>query len=628
MLSFNSAEMGNADSHDYLPVWDPEHKVLDLRNAVSSHDEYLKHLKGESSDFCLADLPSNILEEISLYEVMLASFNCLSSLPSPLPLHLPHLNHIDLSHNRLMELPDSFGLLFHLRIVILDHNQLRILPDSICNLRKLEKVDLSYNRLTELPSDLGNLCELQKLNVGWNRLKKLPQSLVQCRCLKVILAVNNLCVDPPQDVCDLGSRQLLSYIKKKFVMNLQTSCRSKENVFTRVRCNQLQSPILNAKCTKVQYAQVETDTENTPSRIKTPLMLPYNASTLSSEDLKDRIIGLIYGAVIGDALGLATDFMTADECHFHYDSETLDYSQIVTDHHRVHWSRGSWGTNGDVMLIVLDSIIHWAGVVDELDFAQRLLHWSKFGLLENSNPGYTTSPVINKVLSMEDFTVSPHSSAMQLLKSGRNGVCGPESMLEQRVAGVVNIDDASLSTAIILGVPHFHNLREVVSNSIRICKATHASQQNIAANVTVSCLVALLLQGKHNLNGVSGVQEVTDLARLLASEHLLDVDYIKQFNACFTTQSSHAGWDSCHPFTALSNTVQALHSCRDIRKVLPQVVMEGGHSSLTGCLVGALCGCATGFRRLPSEWVQGLLPAHTHWLNGRINTLLDMMGIP
>ena len=35
-----------------------------------------------------------------------------------------------------------------------------------------------------------------------------------------------------------------------------------------------------------------------------------------------------------------------------------------------------------VQVLVLDSILHWAGVVDELDFAKRLQHWTQHGFLE------------------------------------------------------------------------------------------------------------------------------------------------------------------------------------------------------------------------------------------------------
>lgn len=62
------------------------------------------------------------------------------------------------------------------------------------------------------------------------------------------------------------------------------------------------------------------------------------------------LLGILYGAVIGDALGTATEFLSKDECHFHYDAETFTYADIIRDEHRAHWTRGDWTSNSDQMV--------------------------------------------------------------------------------------------------------------------------------------------------------------------------------------------------------------------------------------------------------------------------------------
>lgn len=59
---------------------------------------------------------------------------------------------------------------------------------------------------------------------------------------------------------------------------------------------------------------------------------------------------MLYGAAIGDALGIATELMRADECEFYYDPDTLNYENIVRDEHRVKWKIGDWTTNFDQMV--------------------------------------------------------------------------------------------------------------------------------------------------------------------------------------------------------------------------------------------------------------------------------------
>lgn len=61
--------------------------------------------------------------------------------------------------------------------------------------------------------------------------------------------------------------------------------------------------------------------------------------------------GLIYGAAIGDAIGVACRWMSADECAFHYgNDEEFMYDKIVRDEHRVLWRQGSWTSNFDQLV--------------------------------------------------------------------------------------------------------------------------------------------------------------------------------------------------------------------------------------------------------------------------------------
>lgn len=60
--------------------------------------------------------------------------------------------------------------------------------------------------------------------------------------------------------------------------------------------------------------------------------------------------GLIYGAAIGDAIGLATRGMTVDQALFHYGTTDIQYSDIVVDDHRVRWRPGDWTSNFDLFV--------------------------------------------------------------------------------------------------------------------------------------------------------------------------------------------------------------------------------------------------------------------------------------
>ena len=272
----------------------------------------LQHVEGRVHESCLLDLPWSVQDSISLYERMTAAFNAITDLPKELPFRLPHLNYIDLSHNQLTSLPDNFGLLFHLKTLLLQYNRLSALPESFVHLIKLEKLDLSHNRLKSLPQDFTKMESLAKLNVTKNRLKVLPVSLGGVKTLKVLIACDNKLYDPPQCVCDSGSDELIAYLRKSYNLSgsrTEVLPASSDNVFPRVRGNHLQSSVSNPHSAQVQYIQTQTHTTNTPSRVKTPLLPPTDASSLDADVLRDRIIGMFTVFNLKSSLAISTHWV-------------------------------------------------------------------------------------------------------------------------------------------------------------------------------------------------------------------------------------------------------------------------------------------------------------------------------
>ena len=251
-----------------------------------------QHLSGEYNESCLLEIPWGIRDSVSLYERIDASFNQIQDIPVEIPLRLPHLSYLNFSYNKLTTLPESFGLLFHLKTVIFNNNLLTGLPESFLHLVKLEKVDLSHNCLKQLPDGLGGMESLRRLSISHNKLKELPVSLGTSNTLKIILARHNRLETPPQAVCDEGSASAIAFLRKLASRGgTPIVVKPKVNVFPRVRGNQLTFSVNNSQSALAEYIQSQTNTTNTPSRIKTPLLPPLDATLLDVNELRDRILG-------------------------------------------------------------------------------------------------------------------------------------------------------------------------------------------------------------------------------------------------------------------------------------------------------------------------------------------------
>ncbi|XP_060078498.1 uncharacterized protein LOC132557984 [Ylistrum balloti] len=666
--------MGAIESHDFAPVRDDERKELNLSRRIT-YKQYWKHLDGDCHEACLTEIPWSIRDSICLYERMNVSFNAITELPPELPLRLPHLYFLDLSHNQIETLPDSFGLLFHLKTLLLKHNKLHSLPQSFVHHVKLEKIDLSHNLLKELPDGIGKMESLSKLNVANNKLRILPVSLGNCKTLTLLLAQGNRLNEPSQCICDEGSEVTIKFLKQKyFTLHPYTDRLPSSNLneFLRVRGNQLPSSVPNPHSAHVQYIQTQTHTTNTPSRIKSPLLPPLGASDLDADILRDKIIGLIYGAAIGDAVGLATRGMSVDEAAFHYNSTEIQYSDIVVDSHRVRWRPGDWTSNFDLFVLALDSVISWGGVVDELDFAKRLSFWCQKGFPElGDTEGIILSPTIKQVTSSKEYTDKPHSVSEDVYRtqchpptqngslpsspttnsdvfignsdSTTNNIGGLDQKLYVRSDSLASFscggcegsgaDNGAIVRTAVLGIPSFFDLAEVVNNTTRISRATHANPHTTASCVVISVLVALMLQGKKDLSNAEDLEEIIATAKLTGKEILKDPEQIEEFNqycdkdnldSLKVTDEKKMG----HTFMPLSAALVSLRSNKDFRTALMKLIMKTGDANSNACVAGALLGCKEGFSHLPKHWVTGLRKKQTAWLNIKVNILLDMLGLP
>ena len=252
-----------------------------------------QHISGEYyAESCLFDVPWGVRDAVSLYEKMDISFNCLTEIPPEIPLRLPHLSYINLGHNQITTLPESFGLLFHMKTVIINNNKLRELPQSFIHLVKLEKLDISHNSIRELPEGIGHMERLARLNVSHNKLKKLPESIGSSSTIKVLLAKNNRFEPTILCLAEESSESLLKHLRRNAPNGILDSlANSNTNTFPRVRGNQLQSAVPNPQSAVAEYIEAQTNTMNTSSRIKTPLLPPVDGSALDANELRDAIIG-------------------------------------------------------------------------------------------------------------------------------------------------------------------------------------------------------------------------------------------------------------------------------------------------------------------------------------------------
>lgn len=157
----------------------------------------------------LKEMLVNNLQSVSLSNLQLNVF--------PIELYdvCESIEFIDLSGNKLTELPTDIYRFKKLKFLFLNDNQFTTFPESLYNLESIEllgfksnKINfiaenaipkcikwliLTNNKIEFLPNSIGNCIKLQKCMFAGNQLKELPESMQNCKNLELLrISANQL----------------------------------------------------------------------------------------------------------------------------------------------------------------------------------------------------------------------------------------------------------------------------------------------------------------------------------------------------------------------------------------------------------------------------------------------------
>jgi len=103
---------------------------------------------------------------------------------------LKQLTHLKISSNRITAIPTSFQSLTFLREVHLASNQLSSFPLEFCGLTQLALLDLSNNSITAIPQEISSLQALE-LNLNDNKISSIHRDISHCPRLQILRLEQN-----------------------------------------------------------------------------------------------------------------------------------------------------------------------------------------------------------------------------------------------------------------------------------------------------------------------------------------------------------------------------------------------------------------------------------------------------
>lgn len=290
----------------------------------------------------------------------------------------------------------------------------------------------------------------------------------------------------------------------------------------------------------------------------------------------EKIAGLIFGQAIGDALGLASEFMTKKEVKQFYPNGICSYDDIIQDRHRSLWQKGAWTDDTDQMLCILDSIID-NKTINLTDIAERFVKWKKTN-------GIGIGRHTLNVLSIGDYVENPLKASelvwsMSRRQSAANG--------------------AIMRTA-ILGCWNYTDWEQVKSNIENVCKLTHYDPRCVGSCVIITYIVhrCLTNQGilKSDILGIANEYDsrIAEYVELSYQDNIEDLTLDEQGKIGYTLKT-------------MSAALWAYNYSPDFYSGLRTIIEQGGDADTNGAVVGALLGLKFGFNSIPKHLIDNLV---------------------
>lgn len=289
-------------------------------------------------------------------------------------------------------------------------------------------------------------------------------------------------------------------------------------------------------------------------------------------NIKDKILGCLYGQAVGDALGLGTEFMTKTNVLSSYPDGLRRFEQIVRNAYAEMWQPGEWTDDTDMMLCILRS---FDGEFFDIDrIVSNFINW-----LENNPRGI--GDYISNVISQEDYIDQPE-------------IC---SKYEWILSDRESAPNGALMRTSIVGLPKNYSKTQ----SEAICKLTHFDPRCVGSCVIVTEIIHNLVWNNRSLS----YDEIVSLGRKYDDriEEWINLAYDNsEISALDLDDSKSMGYT----LRALSAGLWSYWYAPSFEIGLLTIVNEGSDADTNAAIACSILGAKFGYSSIPDYYVNNL----------------------
>ena len=202
--------------------------------------------------------------------------------------YLKNLRLLNISDNKIHEIPDTIAFLSNLKALYASRNNLKTLPASIGQLSELTHIIVSENQIAFLPKEMAQLSNLISLYVSYNPLRTLPAEIATLTTLTKLMTegcdfqeeyIYNLRHDPPS----LMETCARIAVRHELEIPYNLADHIKHYLARANKCSYCHGPYFDSHVTRYQFA--ERLANNT-------LALEYTLCSAHWSDDQDRVLAM------------------------------------------------------------------------------------------------------------------------------------------------------------------------------------------------------------------------------------------------------------------------------------------------------------------------------------------------
>ncbi len=289
---------------------------------------------------------------------------------------------------------------------------------------------------------------------------------------------------------------------------------------------------------------------------------------------RDRILGGLWGSLVGDALGVPVEFRSRAEIQ----KQPVTGMQEYGTHHQ---PKGTWSDDGALILCTVDSLVH--APFDMQDMGRRVVRWMNDALWS------ATGVVFDIGLATSDALMRVAGATPAEEAGGRDERSNGNGSLMRIIPVALRFADEPLET--------FSQRIE------RVSAITHGHDRSKMACVLYSLVVRQLLQGLQSEAALEAARE--EFTKLYEGSPEFG-RFNHHLNDDFSSMAEEEVVSTGYVLHTLHAALWCLLTTDGYQDCVLNAVNLGGDTDTTGCVAGGLAGVAYGVRSIPQDWAAQL----------------------